>query len=118
MRLGQHRVGRRGVAEQTQLERVLRAEHPAGEQEVKSAVAPDEAVQMIEMDGGQQADFKLRIAKGRVLRGHQQVAGDGHRHAAAAHRPGDGAYHGLGQAGLHIKELKVQLVDHRMLVGR
>ena len=105
-------------ADQSELHRFLGREDTPGEQQVERTVAADDARQMGVVDGRQQSDLHFRIAEVGGFGGDEHVARDGHRHAAAAHRAGDGGNRRLGQAGLQLVQLPVQLVDQRMHLRR
>ena len=77
-------------------------ERASREQQFESAIAADNARQVCEMDGGQEPEIDFRITECRVFRSHDDIAGDGQRHATPARRAAHGGYCGLAHGILDV----------------
>ncbi|MNV34337.1 hypothetical protein D3C71_1257490 [compost metagenome] len=99
--------------------RLVRAERPAGEQQVKRPVLTYDGGQVRVVDRRQNPHIDLRVAERGGVRRNDHVAGNGHRHAAAPHRARHHRDRRLRQIELGVVELDVKPGQERVnLHGR
>ena len=111
MRFGKHRAGRGKAADQPELERLGGAERAAGKEQIEGAVPSDDSRQMGKVDRRQQSDVDFGIPQVGARVGHDHVARDRQRHAAAARRAIDRCDRRLAQAILQIGKAGVQALE-------